>query len=317
MRLTLLVAIVGGLLLVIDRELLWNSFKKIGPYTVLICFCAEMAFCAIESYRIRFLSDWRHAFGIIWRARLLTGFLGNFLPGVVSADAMRVLLINKGRREGMLYTALLIIANRVYGLLALMGLMLVTLAVASASLPEIIQRQRWLIMVFCAVAVVLPLSLRLRFIRYLAALGVRKMPGFLRRRLRSVYFAIIQFVNLKNWAFAMTTSMMTGSLAVFQFWMMSHTIDVPISYPMWMFIIPFVTIATLLPLGMGAIGTQDASLVGIGSILGLPPEPLLAISVCMHVTRLVGTLPGLLYLKDGLKLIKRIPVRPSYSAHKS
>ena len=299
-----IVALLCALISLLDMGLLWQSFQKIGLVTVISCFTAEMLFCAIESQRICFLSAYRFDFTAIWRARLLTGFMGNFLPGVVSADAMRIILINRGRKDGLLYTALLIIANRVYGLLALFCLLLLSLVTRHSELPQAVQDIRWPLTLFCAAMTLLPLGLRIRLVRYFLGTLLRKLPRFIRKPLRSVYLSGINFVNLKNWFFALTSSMVTGCLAIFQFWMISRTIGVAISFQLWIFLIPFITIATLLPLGFGAIGTQDMTLIGIGALLGMPPEPLLAVSVGMHLMRLIGTLPGIIFIKDGLNLAK-------------
>ena len=68
--------------------------------------------------------------------------------------------------------------------------------------------------------------------------------------------------------------------------------------------VPVAAFVSFLPIGVGSVGPQDASIVDIGRLTGHPIEPLLAVSVLLHVVQIVATLPGLIWIGDSGTVIR-------------
>jgi hypothetical protein len=100
----------------------------------------------------------------------------------------------------------------------------------------------------------------------------------------------------------------TTLLVVFEFWLLSASLGLDVQFSEWALLVSIISVITFLPVGIGAIGSQDAALALLAPYFGQSVESFVAISVLMHVIRVVGTLPGLLFLGEGIGVIRKIRI---------
>lgn len=291
------------LLWFVDLGQLWLSLTQIGLLPFALVVSLEWAFYAVETFRIRVLSGNRYSLGAILRSRLLSVFAGNFLPGFASSELLRMLVLDKERPGNKIYLALLLLANRIYGLIGLAALLLIALIPKDSGLPVYMQDYRLQIATVCTAVLISPLVFHLRRVRRLMAGWVRRQSGRVRHFVRMFYLALVEFADTSHWAAALSTSALTNVMTVFAFWLIGNSIGLHASFFLWLVSIPLVTIATFLPIGYGAVGTQDAAMVMLSQFLGESPESLLAVSITIHLVRILGSVPGALYYPDAIALI--------------
>lgn len=295
---------------VVDVDHLKTALRSIRPEIFAACVALELGIIAIESWRIRKLSRNIFSFSPIWRSRLLSLFSANFLPGLGAAEVVRYFILERSRPGHKLFLALLLLANRLYGFLALPALFLFALFLTNTPLPQPLAHFVLPITLGSFVAITLPLYFRFRPLRYLSCRIVRGFRGKLRHIAFVVYRALRDFSTPSIWLMAMSTSIFTNFLSVAEMWLPASSLGVGLDFAGWALLVPLITLATFLPMGFGAIGPQDTAVALGAHLFHLPMEPFLATSIIIHGVRFVATLPGLLYLSDlGPNKIREIAVK--------
>jgi hypothetical protein len=130
-----------------------------------------------------------------------------------------------------------------------------------------------------------------------------------RRILRKVYLAFRSFGSFQNWLVASVTSLATFLIVISEFWAISNSLGLGVSFIEWALLVSVVSIATFLPVGIGAFGSQDAVLALLAPYFGQSIESFVALSVLIHVVRILGTLPGTFFLGEGLGAISALRLR--------
>ncbi|MEE9612671.1 MAG: lysylphosphatidylglycerol synthase transmembrane domain-containing protein [Desulfatiglandales bacterium] len=298
-----------GFLALLAKVIDWSAFfaglGRVNLLVILYCLVLEGLFYSFESVRVYFLGQRRYPFALIFKSKFLSSLLANFLPGLAVAEMTRIFLLDAHKPGGKFYVALLLVANRIYGLFSLAGLFLIAFVLGARSLPPQLFAFRELIVLGCALVLAIPLAFRFRPLRGLLISLVRKSHGLLRRLSRTFYIAMANFSRVSVWWIATATSMLTSFISVLQFWIVANMVGIDLSFWTWTLWTPLIAIVTFLPIGFGAFGSQEAGVVAMSQILGEPLEPFLVLSVIIHFIRIAGSLPGLLFLSDGLELLSR------------
>lgn len=298
LRIVFISSILSLVFAFLDVRTLRQSFERIGISIFALCLCFEWLFILVESLRIRTLSQKKYPFSAIWRSRFSSALVGNFLPGLASGEVVRVFLLDRVHPGNKSRVALILFASRIYGFLALATLFLIPLINMSDGLPAGVKESRWFLLIICILALFSPLGFQLKFVRRICAGTWRRTNGTLRVILRTILLALCRFTNGKQWVFSLLSSSATNLFVVAEFWLLSHAVGLQVTFELWCFIVPFVAVFTFLPMGLGAVGTQEVALIGAAKVIGLPMEPVVAVSIAMHMIRYLGPLPGLLYLNE-------------------
>ena len=303
-RLAILAAGVAVLLHFANLHELADAFHKMRLPVFAGALALDWGFYLVETWRIRRLSLGRYRFGALLRARMVATLVTNVLPGMASGEVLRVFLIDRNRPGNKLYVGLLLLANRLYGVLALASLFLIGFAVEHRQLPPFVAAHLPLLVGGCLLVLPTPLWLRVRPVRAAMVRGIRRLRGRLKRVAYVVFNAIGHFCDPRRWAVALASSTLSNALLVLQFWVIGRAVGADLSLLEWTVCVPVAAFASFLPIGVGSVGPQDASIVVIGHLTGHAIEPLLAVSVLLHVVQIVGTLPGLLWIGDSGVVIK-------------
>jgi uncharacterized membrane protein YbhN (UPF0104 family) len=294
----LLVGVIALLIRYVDFHRLLASVARINAATIAGCIALEWVFYAIESWRIRALAGRQYPYRAIWRSRLLATAVTNVLPGMGAGEVIRIFILDRARPGHKVFIGLTFLANRLYGVLSAMTLLLVALTLNIGGLASTSSSQAPLFAGAAALLVTVPLAFRVPLVRKLIYSVLRRLHGGPRRLVRTLYRAMTRFSHPREWALALSTSLLTNLVVVCEFWLMGLATGLHMGLPMWIIIVSVSAFAGFLPVGFGSVGSQDASMALIGRIIGRPIEPFLAVSLAMHVVRIAGTLPGLLYMND-------------------
>lgn len=299
--------------LVIDLKSVSETLLKIPLYIVFLGIFLEWIFFGFEALRIQALCQGTYKFPVIIRARLVSAFLALILPGLAAAELIRVFLMDRSRPGHKFYLMLLLVSSRIYGLLSLAIVFLFAFGsknILEHILPGVAKPFAALV---CIAIALLPMLFSIRSIRLLGIHFVRQLPkklpqrihGFVTRMSRTSFLAFTNFGKPKIWFWAMVMSLITNVIALGQAWLIGQYVGINFDFMTWAVVLPLVAIATFLPLGIGAVGTQDAMLVIVGKFLNQPLEPFVALSLMLHAFRICGGLPGLLFFKDVEELLSR------------
>ena len=303
-RLLLLAAVVAICLHFADVPAIGHAMAQTSVAILLMALAFDSGFYVVESWRLRQLSRGLYRFGALWRSRMVAALLANVLPGMISGEVLRIFLVDRYRPGNKLYVGLLLLANRLYGLLALGSLFLIAFAVDRHHVPSFVAAHRVLLSIACTAVLPTPLLLRIRPVRIAMVALIRRLRGRIRRVAYTVFNATAHFCDPKRWAIALVSSTLSNALVVLQFWIVGRSVGANLTLTEWAICVPVAAIASFLPIGFGSIGPQDATFVIVGRMTGHPIERLLALSVLMHLIQVTATLPGIIFLSDARQVVR-------------
>ncbi len=283
-----------------------RALVSIGIPTFGFCLVLEWAFFLVESWRIRFLSQGLYSFSTILRSRFVSLILGYVLPGLAVTEVARVFLMDREVPGNKMKIAFLLLTNRLFGFLALAAVFALPLILHWPHYVGIFGPKIFAFILICGLVSLLPGIVQITALRAWIARRMRKTE---KKKLyhfsRKIYLSLVQFTDRKRWVWVLLTSVLTNFIVIFEFWLIGNAVGSGIDFPTWCFIVPFIAVATFLPLGIGAVGTQDAALIAAASLLKVPVEPILAVSVAMHLLRYLGPLPGVFFVGDIVLLFRQ------------
>jgi hypothetical protein len=294
----LLAVVVLALLLAIDPKTLAKSFRQLDPATIAAAVALDLIFYAVECLRLTLLSSGRFSFVLNFRARLLSALLGNAMPGMAAAEGIRLLLLDAPKPGRKFYILLMLAANRVYVLLSLVTAVgALTLLAPTSELPPIIHEHRG-VLALAVLAIFLPLLFRLRLLRRLSIALTLRAPPRIARILRTTHVAMLAFSRPLPWLHAAWTSLLATILAIALYWLVARGAGIDGSPFYWAIWMPVVILSTFLPIGFGAVGSQELGFALMSRTTGTPLERLLTMSIALHSVRILASVPGILFLTD-------------------
>ena len=213
MRLTVSLALIILISLLLDWRLLVSKLAEVNLLYIIIALCIELAFYVIESKRIQILLNNIYSFKQVFRSRLLSVFLGNFLPGTLSSEVLRVFILNSFNSGKKIMIASTLLLNRIYGLLALCFLFSISLGFTKTLGSFYFGNIR---VVFFLI-IFFPLSFTFRPLRKLISNRIRSFSYTFRSKLLGLYFVLKRSSAFYFWIRLLLSSVVTATLAVLQF----------------------------------------------------------------------------------------------------
>ncbi len=267
-----------------------------------IALCLQFALVFLDAERHRRILSGAHSeFKLkgVYPAKFLGLITGNFIPGGISGDAVRAYRLSQYNPEipfSSVISSLLL--SRIFGLICMLPL----LALGLLSLnwdPSKIDAVE-ILAAFTTTLLVITLSTvlaRKRRIQHsLQALVARYRYPIRKEWLQLVLLSfVIHFLN---------------SLVVFTL-CVGMSLDVMFMKLIW--VTPSVGLISMLPISLGAYGTQDISWVELMAHENFQREALLGVSLLWHFLRVTTSLPGAFQLLDWLSQKNRFPVKLSAS----
>jgi glycosyltransferase 2 family protein len=237
---------------------------------------------------------------IVLRIFFVSTFVGTFLPASIGGDALRAMSLSK-HGIAMADSVASVLADRVFGTLAI--LLIATLAVfdAPAGLPE------WIAPVTVALTAVAVVGVSMGLFHAGGErLGERVLQALTRGKLLKAGTNLLRSLRRYAHAPAALASVLTGSLAVqllriTQAWMLGLALGIPTSFAAYLVYIPVILLVMLLPITINGLGTSQAAFVWLFAASGVSDADAFALSVLFLALGTVGNLPGgILYATGGL-----------------
>lgn len=300
LKIVSILAIFGLLIFFLDFQKFGRELSKVSTIAVILCIGGELLFYAIESVKLLYLGSFKYSFSLILKSRFLTAFLANFAPGLIVGDVLRVFILDRYRPGNKLHVASMLVSSRLYGVLPLA----LILPVSALLNPRLVDQFKLPLILGCVclglIAWISPLFVGYRWSRRIVFSSYRfSSVGVVRNLIRKIYFSFRIFGTRRNWLVASGTSLATTLIVIAEFWILSRALGLGVSFSEWALIVSVVSVVTFLPIGIGAIGSQDAALAMMASLFGQSLESFIAVSLLMHIVRIIGTLPGAVFVGEG------------------
>jgi uncharacterized protein (TIRG00374 family) len=300
LRLGLGIALLALLVVWVDFGAVWSAL--LGYAIAWLCVALPLTFLldVISALKLHLLIRDRVA-GLTLlqtvRLYLVSGFFGSFLPTSVGGDAVKVaVLVRRGGSVSASGTA--VIVERLSGLVALWVMAGALVAVR----PEITAPfgMAWIVWPFL-VATCSALAMAL----LLASLLRRPVAGFLRRESKSRITDFAKRVGLSLSAYASRPRLLLSVLCLSAAFHLLRAVlllllargfghALPPAPLMWALLI--VTIASMAPFTIGALGVREGALTWSLMALGLPAPEAVAVALLSRLLSTVKALTGgLLY----------------------
>ncbi|QLF71665.1 flippase-like domain-containing protein (plasmid) [Peteryoungia desertarenae] len=288
------IAIVAGLIWVLEPETVVSAFSEIPLSLVLAALVIVQLQIILSAFRWRFTAArLGHLMppGLVLREYYASSLLNQVLPGGMAGDAIRAYRAREDGSGGWKRPATAVVFERLSGQLAffvLMGIGLIAWPVlVTTRLPE---HYLSLIAVFLAIAVLLVLMGLLVWKTRVSERLEQLKPDLVR-----VFWAdkacVIQ---------AGLSSLIVGGY-VATFMIASHAVGAPLPWIAALTAIPLCLLTMLIPAGIGGWGTREAAAAALWPIFGYSSAEGLSASLLYGLLSLAGAaLPGIIVIAHSL-----------------
>ncbi|MFA9477351.1 lysylphosphatidylglycerol synthase transmembrane domain-containing protein [Phycisphaerales bacterium AB-hyl4] len=238
------------------------------------------------------------SFATTLRATLLGGFVGTFLPGGVGVEAVRVAAMTRAANLASATSSVLV--DRILGSLALVGIVLVALALTPQPVPAAVPIAAW-----ASLACLLALSLILlhpRLRRGLQWLLPGRRRGQLRRELRRFAASVRQMRRQP-----MTLAYVGGLSVLFQLLRVgiapvaALALGLHIPLGLLLIYVPIIMFIMMMPISIAGLGVREAAFVYFFGLQYVTPEQALALSLLIGLFTLIVQLPGAVVCITGVR----------------
>ncbi|MFW6090125.1 MAG: lysylphosphatidylglycerol synthase transmembrane domain-containing protein [Gemmatimonadota bacterium] len=229
------------------------------------------------------------------------GMFLQFLPaGTVALEASRVDGLRR-ETEDLAGSVASVLAERVFGLFALIVVALVGLSLAPPGVPPALARLAGFGMAAAAVGCIAVMSTRSRDLldRALRALGLE----IVRERLGKLYIRLDTMRGhpaLLAWSLA--AALFNTSFRIVPAYLVALAIGVQVSLLQLFIIVPIIVFAQQIPISVGGLGVREVGWVALLGVIGVPASDAVVLSLLLVGVILVTSLPGAwLYARHGLE----------------
>jgi uncharacterized protein (TIRG00374 family) len=285
-------ALLGILLARVDMDTLLRQFAEIDPAEAAIVPLLVLPTVLLQGERLRWMVQLRTPLSS-WAALCITWigfFFSQALPSAIGGDAFRIWYLNQ-RGLSLTESFSVALADRVLGFLALILLLAIGMPWFFALVDDLPSRLLYAAVVFGGVSAWI-VALWLGFF-------LRLLPERMRhlRLLQSIQAAaaFLREATLASRAAPIGLALSVGSQLVqsVALWYFGQSLGLSINFAAIVFFLPFANLASLLPISVAGWGVREVVLVSTFSLIGVPPEAALALSMMVGFSTLAISLPGL------------------------
>ena len=213
----------------------------------------------------------------LYRYYLTGSFFNIFLPGAIGGDVVRTKRLVERHGATIKGAAVITIVERLAGIYGLA--LLLSLSLALGNFPE-----RFAIQAYVADWVLYGLP-----VVVVAFLPLLKW-GLDKKNLPTSYGFIVETV-------AVLLLSQMGDITIAWVFSAYFGLDLPLSA--FLFIMPIVYVATVIPISLGGLGVREGTFSGLMILYGVDASVAIVISFCMYLVKvLVGIIGYFVYLRD-------------------
>ena len=267
-------------------------------FFLLTMFFIERIFSA---YRLQVLLRLKNPGISLWtllRITFTSNFLGQFMPGAVGVEAIRVAGMAKSTSDLALSFSSMVV-DRVLGMMALVLLVLLALAVAPQTIDPLIGYLAWIGLggLFLGSVAVLNTRVRSAFDKLLWS----KLLTPVKEGLHKLYGCLDIFKRKPRtiaWAAVLALSFQFIRVGIAPVGAMALRLDTPLVY--FFIFVPIITFVQMLPISIGGLGVREASFMYFFSSRGMTSEEAFTLSILIYLFTLISTLPGAWFCVMGI-----------------
>lgn len=303
LRLGLSLVLLAVLATKIDLTQSVRVLATIDPFTIVLTLLTIQMLYVTSTHRWKVLLRCNNTiveFNTLFRIIYVTGFIGMFLPGGLSQDAVRV--AGLARYTSDLATSFSsVLVDRLFGTIALALVALLGLAMSPLSLDPLIAV--WAAIIVGGVPVLLVLLTGNRSRILVSRLIPKALRQYVVPRLEKMYACLDQYrakpgTMVLSFGLALAVQLLRVALVVILAWGLA--LEVPAS--ILLVLVPVVNLIETLPISVGGLGVREVGFVYFLGLTGVPPEQAFALSILLYSLVVISALPGALLLLRQPKL---------------
>ena len=220
-------------------------------------------------------------------------FLQFFPAGAIALEVGRVYGLSR-TTDDLAGSFASVLAERVFGLLALTILALVGLAFAPPGVPPVLAELAWIGFMVVAVGCMGLTSETVR--RTIGSLLAKLGLGGVGDRLRKLYDRLdLMRGSPRLMVLSMVAALLNTAFRIVPAWLVALALGIAVS-PLQLFIIvPIIVFATQIPISAGGLGVREVGWVALLGIIGVPAADAIVMSLLLVAIIFVAALPGAWY----------------------
>jgi len=290
-----------GLKILISGLMLWLLFHEVHfevvkPYfekiylpSFLAALFVQLISSIVAAWRwnlIMHTLGFQASFSFYLKSYLKGVMFNQILPTSIGGDAYRMIetaSLGRGKKEAFLG----VLVDRVYGLIGLIGLNLLSLPFAYYVLPAKIFN----IIVVLSIAAILGIVVLIKLPQITLSLlqPIFKILHELGQRL------VHSFTSWLDFFIKSVLTLLPNFLTVCAFFLLAHALGVTSNLSDYLVIIPSVLLLTMIPISLAGWGVREGAMVFLGGLVGINKPEALAISLLFGLILILTSMPGLYF----------------------
>lgn len=289
--------LVVALVLYVDLDQVGRILAASRPDVLAWLVALVMAMRILSAYRWYLLMRTGRpdiAFMSLVRISLISVFAGNFLPGGVGAEAVRIYGAARASSDLALAFSSAVV-ERAFGLVILLAMVAAGLSFGPPGLPEVLRTWSIVGLIGLAIGAWLMMARRPRA-RVTAWLSAWPVLAPVNDRLRKLYarFDLFAVGRVLPWTFVLSFLLQLGR--VMSAFLAARALHVDVGFLSLLVILPAAFLVSILPISIGGLGLREGTMVSLLGMMGVAPAAGFSLSVLLLATNFVTTLPGAVFL---------------------
>lgn len=244
----------------------------------------------------------RVGYGQVMRIFLMSSFLGQFMPGVVGMEAIRVVALGRSISNPALAFASVLV-DRLLGFFSLVTVVLVAIWFNPVHLPASVQYGAAIGLVCLIIGSLSLASPRMR------AVVDALMPGPIRRKvspkLHKIYACLDAYRRTpRRVLLVLLLSLLAQGQHVAEVLTMARALHIThVPWQAFFVFVPIIFFAVMLPFSVSGLGVREAGYVTLFGTVGMTAAEAFALSLCMMIVVRIASLPGLYFVAIARKKV--------------
>lgn len=278
----------------------WEVLRKVEGRWIAAAFTLALLDRVAINWRWQILLEARgvrSGFGKLFRVQLAANFLGQFLPGSVGVDALRIAALCRAGEPAPAVIAATFVDRISLALATLMLGAVMMLLFAHSFIPpkvtEIVFAVTLLVLAAGAICLYKPVRTWVR----LSILP--RVPARFRQTLHDVADGALTYRNeYRALGMLVVATLFTFLVRIYFAQTLAFAVGLDLPIVKLLMVIPILWIIVMLPITVGGIGVQDAGYVALMAFLGVPAALAVSMSLIEHVVTRLAALPGVVFIGD-------------------
>ncbi|MDP7282558.1 MAG: lysylphosphatidylglycerol synthase transmembrane domain-containing protein [Candidatus Undinarchaeales archaeon] len=289
---------------------IWQEFKGINLYYFCIAVLLLIPTMLIKAYKWQGILknlDFHYPLLESFKVVLISYFIGSITPARLGDFSRAAYLKQKGMPLVRGFTSILI--DRIFDI----GLMLVGAVICVLTFSNLYGATSFFVRVMVVFAICFTIGLflltRKNFMRkMLRPFFYFLVPDRFHIKMKTAfdefYSTVLHFIKTPAPSISLALSTISSWLLAFlSLYFGAMALGIPISYFMILLILPFTTLVEALPISFSGIGTRDAVLILLFTLLGLSSTSAVSFSIMILLLNyIMNIFGGLLWLKKPFKI---------------